>query len=164
MSVAAVAGSEAAAAGVDLGAGVEDGEDPPGADLRRDLSWGFKVKAMGSFGGFSEVLAGFCRGFNATSVLELGLSQALFKPEALALGPVGFPFSSGACFFRGDLPWEASAAGAGRFAGNPDGLLCRPAGTQFGIDKCFVSYCTCCWNLSSIAAALALSGEKLTLK
>lgn len=69
----------------------------------------------------------------ATSALELGLSNAVIKPEALdpeALDPEGFPFTSDACFFIGDLPLEASAAGAGRFADSPSGLLCRPAGTQ----------------------------------
>lgn len=73
----------------------------------------------------------------ALSALEVALSRVMFKVEALAFDPAGFPFSSDACFFSGDLPSEASAAGAGRFADSPDALLCSPAGTHLGHNKCF---------------------------
>lgn len=95
------------------------------------------MKAISFLGVAWEVLEGFCRdSCVALSALALALSRALSKPEALAFESAGFPFSSDACFFSGDLPSEASAGGADRFADSPDDLLGGPAGTRLDHDKC----------------------------
>ena len=84
----------------------------------------------------------------AISAFEVALSRAIFKAEAVAFDPAGFPFDSDACFFGGDLSSEATAAGAGRFADRPDGLLCSIAGTNLGHDKC------CCQQHSVLLSVL----------
>lgn len=129
LAVAAVAGGVAAVAGCRVEEGDEE-EGPAVAVLRRDCAWGFSAKAKSFLGGPGEVFEGFLGGSClAKSALELGLSRAVIMPGPL--DPEGFPFTSDACFFIGDLPLAAaSAAGAGRFADSPSGLLRSPAGTQ----------------------------------